>query len=99
MGRCELQITERVDRLAYRLQLPPSWKIHQVVNVQYLEPAPTLESLDRELADPQPTHDDRFPDDTDRHDVTLFLDVRVRHLGRYPTPKKENLIQGNRRNG
>ncbi|KAJ5181998.1 hypothetical protein N7449_012145 [Penicillium cf. viridicatum] len=86
-------VIERVDRLAYRLQRPPTWKIYPVISVQHLEPAPSPDPFDREAADdPEPTYDERFPDDTDRHDVVAILDVRVRHR-RYRTPVTEYLIQ------
>ncbi|KAJ5398719.1 hypothetical protein N7465_009208 [Penicillium sp. CMV-2018d] len=63
-------------------------------DVQHLEPAPSPDPFDRELPqDPEPTYDERFPDDPDRHDVAAVLDMRVRHLGRYRTPVKEYLIQ------
>ncbi|KAK4869559.1 hypothetical protein LT330_005941 [Penicillium expansum] len=80
-------------RLAYGLQLPPTWKIHPVISVQNLEPAPSLDPFGREPAEPEPTYDERFPDDDDRHDVAAVLDVCVRHLDRYRTPRKEYLIQ------
>ncbi|KAK4865001.1 hypothetical protein LT330_001624 [Penicillium expansum] len=87
-------VTERVGRLAYRLELPPTWRIHPVISVQHLEPAPFPDPFDREPPDDPPaTHDDRFPDDHDRHDVAAVFDVRVRHVGRYRTPRKEYLIQ------
>ena len=34
------QVLERVGRLAYRIQLPPTLRIHPVVSVAHLEPAP-----------------------------------------------------------
>lgn len=33
-------ISEKVGRLAYRLAIPPHWKIHPVFSVAQLEPAP-----------------------------------------------------------
>ena len=33
------EITERVGRLAYRLNLPAHWRIHNVINIAFLEPA------------------------------------------------------------
>ncbi|KAJ5507375.1 hypothetical protein N7527_009518 [Penicillium freii] len=68
--------------------------IHPVISLQHLEPAPSPDPFDRELPqDPEPTYDERFPDDPDRHDVSAVLDMRVRHLGRCRTPVKEYLIQ------
>ncbi|CAI7655770.1 unnamed protein product [Penicillium viridicatum] len=51
------------------------------------------QAFDRELPQDQPPHDERFPDDVDRHDIAAVLDMRVRHLGRYRTPVREYLIQ------
>jgi hypothetical protein len=34
------KVLERVGRLAYRLELPPTWSIHPVVSVEHLEPDP-----------------------------------------------------------
>lgn len=53
----------------------------------------TISSFDRELPNSQPTFDDRFPEETNRHDVAVVLDMRVRRLGRYRTPRKEYFIQ------
>jgi hypothetical protein len=86
-------VVERIGRLAYRLDLPPTWKVHPVISVQHLEPAPFPDPFEREPPQPSPTHDPRFPQDTDRHDVARVLDVRVRRLGRYRTPVKEYLIE------
>jgi chromodomain-containing protein len=33
------EIIERIGTLAYRLQLPPTWKIHNVISIAHLEPA------------------------------------------------------------
>jgi hypothetical protein len=34
------KVLERIGRLAYRLELPPSMKIHPVISIAHLEPAP-----------------------------------------------------------
>ena len=86
-------VLERVGRLAYRLDLPSAWKVHPVISVQHLEPAPFPDPFDREAQDLLPTFDERFPNDTDRHDVAKVLDVRHRRIGRYRTPTTEYLIQ------
>jgi len=33
------KITERIGRLAYRLELPQNWKINDVISIDHLEPA------------------------------------------------------------
>ncbi|KAL2138959.1 hypothetical protein VTI28DRAFT_5999 [Corynascus sepedonium] len=43
-----LEITERVGRAAYRLRLPPSWKIHDVVSIDHLE-SHTFDPYGRQL--------------------------------------------------
>jgi hypothetical protein len=34
------QIVRRIRRLAYELKLPPRWKIHPIISVAHLRPAP-----------------------------------------------------------
>lgn len=49
-------ILERVGRLAYKLDLPPSWRVHNVISIQHLEPAPKEEGpFGRELGEPEAT--------------------------------------------
>lgn len=48
-----LEVTERVGRLAYRLRLPPGWKIHDVISVDHLEPH-NFDPFRRQLAPIQP---------------------------------------------
>ena len=47
------RIIEKVGRLAYRLQVPPHWKIHPVFTVAQLEPYTIGDPFERELP-PQP---------------------------------------------
>lgn len=35
-------IIGRVGQLAYRIELPPTWRIHNVVSIAHLEPTPDL---------------------------------------------------------
>ena len=37
------QILERIDKVVYRVNLPPTWKSHNVFHVSKLEPAKTSE--------------------------------------------------------
>jgi hypothetical protein len=34
------RVLERIGNLAYRLDIPPNWKIHPVISVAHLEPKP-----------------------------------------------------------
>ena len=64
------RIEERVGRLAYRLKLPANSRIHDVVSVVHLEPAPADDLFGRqEDSEHTPTIDPRFPDDTDRYNI------------------------------
>ena len=49
-----LQITRRIDKLAYKLDIPRNWKIHPVVSVAHLEPA-TTQDMDP-FRRPRPNH-------------------------------------------
>jgi hypothetical protein len=53
-------VAERVGRLAYKLDLPPTWKVHPVISVQHLEPAPSPGSFNREPPEAHPTYDPRY---------------------------------------
>ena len=46
------KVLEKVGRLAYRLKLPPHWKIHPVILVTHLEPCPGNDPYQR----PRPAH-------------------------------------------
>ncbi|EAQ91761.1 hypothetical protein CHGG_03696 [Chaetomium globosum CBS 148.51] len=48
-----LEVVERVGRSAYRLRLPPSWRIHDVVSIDHLEPH-TFDPYGRQLPAIQP---------------------------------------------
>ncbi|SLM35924.1 probable transposable element [Lasallia pustulata] len=45
-------VTEQIGRLAYRLDLPLNWLIHNVISITHLEPAHTNDPYNR----PQPDH-------------------------------------------
>ena len=49
-----LRVTERVGQLAYRLDIPTTWRIHDVISVAHLEPASTNDPYRR----PRPEHPD-----------------------------------------
>ena len=55
--------------------------------------SPTPRSVRLRTSGSEPTYDDMFPDDHDRHDGAVVLDMRIRHLGRSRTPRKKQLIQ------
>jgi hypothetical protein len=39
------KIVKKIGRLAYELDLPPSWKVHRVISVAHLQPAPKGKDL------------------------------------------------------
>jgi hypothetical protein len=59
------EIVRRVGKLAYELKLPPQWKIHPVVSIAQLEPAPkSQDPYGREPIEGQePVHDVDGDDD------------------------------------
>lgn len=84
------RMLERVGRLAYRLDLPSAMKLHNVISVELLEPAPKDV---RDEGNPVLTVDDRFPEQQDRFDVEAILDKRVRAVGRSRKPVTFYLIR------
>ena len=73
------KIEERLGPLAYRLKLPPTWKIHPVVSVAQLEPCPQeADPFHREPPEPEAVTDERFPDDENRWEVEKIIGKRQR---------------------
>ena len=69
--------------MAYRLELPAHWNIHNVINIAFLEPVPKDEDpFSRVPPQLDPVHDERYPDEEDRYDVERILAKRTRHIGR-----------------
>ncbi|OQD78469.1 hypothetical protein PENDEC_c001G07228 [Penicillium decumbens] len=86
------KVLERIGRLAYKLDLPESWRIHPVISIAHLEPAPSGDDPWNRQSDTvhTPTDDHRFPGET-RYDVEAILAKRVRPArGRAPAngPRK-----------
>ncbi|KAF4770159.1 hypothetical protein HAV15_012003 [Penicillium sp. str.  len=79
----KFRVLERVGRVAYKLDLPDSWlqkRIHPVIGVAHLEPAPHGDDpWGTQPADThEPTFDKRFPNDADRYDVERILAKEIR---------------------
>lgn len=78
-----LRITERIGRLAYRLDLPDTWKIHNVVSVAHLEPASGYE--DDPYRRPRPDHPDAVvtsPDAEPEWEIERLIRKRTYRKGR-----------------
>lgn len=77
------EITECVGRLAYHLNLPAHWCIHNVINIAFLEPAAKGDDpFNCSKPAPGAVHDERFPEDQDRYDVDRILAKWERRIGR-----------------
>jgi len=50
------RVLEQVGRLAYRLEFPPHFQIHDVISVDHLEPAPPLDTFGRFFPHPGDVH-------------------------------------------
>ena len=74
------QIVERIGRLAYRLKLPPSMKIHDVVSVAHLEPAtdPASDPYGRVSTVPPPI----IVDNHEEYEIERLVRKRQRRFGR-----------------
>ena len=75
------KIIERVGKLAYRLDLPPHMKIHNVVSVAHLEPAPTGDDPFKRSyqPNPQPVSEDAEGAD---YELDAILNKRTIKRGR-----------------
>jgi hypothetical protein len=78
-------IVEAVGKLAYRLDIPPTWRIHPVISVVHLKPAPS-DPFEREI----PPTPDLIQDDTgeehEEWEVEEVLDSRL--IGRVKKRKQ-----------
>jgi len=73
--------------LAYRLKLPESWKIHPVLSVAQLEPAPASDDFNRTAPPPPPIQ----IDGEDFWEMEAIIDAAVRGRGR--NRKKHYLVR------
>lgn len=74
-----LFITEKIGPLAYKLELPPDWKIHNVFHVSRLKAMPHSEQYPRPFHNPLPAVE---PPDQGDGNVEKILAVRVQPWGR-----------------
>ena len=76
------KVLERSGQNAYKLQLPPTWHIHDVISVVYLDPAPReKDPFDRTLPPPPPVV--KNADDPDAEwEIEAVVNKRVRKSGR-----------------
>ena len=79
-------VKRRIGRLAYELELPPAWKVHPVVSVAQLEPAPIDEDPYNR---PRPDHPGsvEVEGDTEEwksYEVEKMVKKRTRKYGNRP---------------
>ena len=85
------KVLERIERLVYRLQLPPNIKIYNVVSVTQLKPTidPSLDKYNRRPPPPSPT----IVDNKEEWEVERLLRKRSRRIRRAKTKLLEYLIR------
>jgi len=78
---------------AYKLDLPDHWKIHPVIFVDHLEPAPAPNSdpFERTVPDNPPAIDEGRR--ADQWLVDKLIDRHIRRVGRYRKEVVEYLVQ------
>lgn len=89
------RVLERVGRLAYHIKLPSTWKIHPVLSVAHLEPAPaTPDPFHHELPKPPAVVNAKvYPGEDDIYKVKCLLDKHTIQRGRKHTPYVEYLVR------
>ena len=85
------QVVERIGRLAYRLKLPPTMRIHDVVSVAHLEPAtdPASDPYGRPATVPPAV----VVDNHDEYEIERLVKKRQRRYGRAKTATTEYLVR------
>ena len=77
-----ISVLAKVGKLAYKLDIPSTWKIHPVVSVTHLEPAPEGEDpYEREPAEPRPVETEG-DDEADTYEVERIVAKRMVRTGR-----------------
>ena len=77
-----ITILEKIGRLAYKLDIPPTWRIHPVVSITHLEPVPPGEDpYGREAEEPGPVKTEGG-DDADVYEVEKIIAKRRVYTGR-----------------
>jgi len=77
-------VIRRVGRLAYEINLPPQWKIHPVISVAHLVPAPkSPDPFDRPVPDSQEPAEGIEGDDDEwkSYEVERIVDKRIVRYG------------------
>lgn len=87
------EITELVGRNAYRLRLPPTWRIHDVISVVYLDPAPNTEDPYGRTAPPPPPVVKNADDVDAEWEVEAIVKKRVSRGTRNKPEKIEYLVR------
>ena len=88
-------ILERVGNLAYRLDLPAIWKVHPVISVAMLEPAPKGEDPYRRPREEgqAPVFDHEEPAIKDRYEIQRLADRRTSRPPGRGSKDKEDVIE------
>ena len=77
------EITEHISCLAYCLNLPAHWHIHNVINIAFLEPAIKGDDpFNHTKPAPGAVHDERFPEDQDCYNIKQILAKHECWIGR-----------------
>jgi hypothetical protein len=92
--RCgPFKVVKKVGNLAYRLELPEDMKIHPVISVAQLEPAPVgPDPYDRPKPDHPPSVETGSSDDWESWEIESLLDRRTKRLAHGKT-KTEYLVR------
>ena len=77
------KITKRMGQLAYKLDIPETWRIHPVILVTMLKPAPEGEDpYNRQAPKPRPVEDEYQDTEFPSWEIEAIVAKRVRKYGR-----------------
>lgn len=89
------KVLRKIGNLAYELEFPAIWKIHPVISIAILEPAPRESDLyqrPREFGQ-EPVFDNAEPEVKDRYEIEGLVDRRVRRPVGRGSKGKDDVVE------
>ena len=91
------EVVQKLNDGAYRLKLPPRWRIHDVISLEHLLPYPKgQDPFGRQPQEPGPIHVQGDDEEWQSFEVERIIERRIRKVGRNAKSEVEYLIKWKR---